>query len=134
MLTKYSSIGLSVAYLSGRRSTNSQQFGAYSQDDIDSLRALVEEPGIVDIFSTYPCCKNNIFDGFMPYLFLCSFWPSFMVIMQFTPCAFPWLYFTNEWPSGITNRAAASDVLLGKVDPSIGDSNISELVAEIKPR
>lgn len=84
--------GLSVAYLSGRRSTNSQQFGAYSQDDIDSLRALVEEPGIVDIF------------------------------------------LTNEWPSGVTDRAAASGVLFGTLDPSIGDSNISELVTEIKPR
>ncbi|KAL3829987.1 hypothetical protein ACJIZ3_018789 [Penstemon smallii] len=48
--------GLSVAYLSGRLSATGQQFGAYSQDDVDSLRALSEEPGIVDIFLTYPCC------------------------------------------------------------------------------
>ncbi|KAL0345098.1 UNVERIFIED_CONTAM: Zinc finger CCCH domain-containing protein 64 [Sesamum radiatum] len=49
--------GLSVAYLSGKRSASSQQFGAYSQDDVDSLRALSEEPGIVDIFLRYPCYK-----------------------------------------------------------------------------
>lgn len=55
-----SSSGLSVSYLSGRRSANSQQFGVYSQDDIDSLRALIEEPGIVDIFLTYPSNKDNI--------------------------------------------------------------------------
>lgn len=47
-------IGLSVAYLSGRHSSTSQQFGTYTQDDVDSLRALIEEPGIVDIFLTYP--------------------------------------------------------------------------------
>ncbi|KAK4432899.1 Zinc finger CCCH domain-containing protein 64 [Sesamum alatum] len=76
--------GLSVAYLSGRRSASSQQFGAYSQDDVDSLRALSEEPGI--------------------------------------------------WPTGVTNGAAASGVPPGMSDPSIGDSTISELVAEIKPR
>ncbi|PIM97154.1 hypothetical protein CDL12_30378 [Handroanthus impetiginosus] len=84
--------GLSVAYLSGRQSASSQQFGAYSQDDVDSLRALSEEPGIVDIF------------------------------------------LTNEWPSGVTNRAATSGIPSGVLDPSIGDSTISELVAEIKPR
>ncbi|PIN01873.1 hypothetical protein CDL12_25616 [Handroanthus impetiginosus] len=89
---KYLYIGLSVAYLSGRQSASSQQFGAYSQDDVDSLRALSEEPGIVDIF------------------------------------------LTNEWPSGVTNRAATSGIPSGVLDPSIGDSTISELVAEIKPR
>ncbi|KAH6803156.1 CwfJ-like family protein / zinc finger family protein [Perilla frutescens var. frutescens] len=99
--------GLSVAYLSGKRSTNSQQFGAYSQDDIDSLRALIEEPGIT---------------------------PYFLVVMQFIPCSFPLLDFTNEWPSGVTNRAATSGLPSGMSDPSIGDSHISELVAEIKPR
>lgn len=57
-----------MAYLSGRRSTNSQQFGAYSQDDIDSLRALVEEPGIVDIFLTYPSYKLNIVNGLCLHL------------------------------------------------------------------
>lgn len=66
---RYSYIGLSVAYLSGRRSANSQQFGAYSQDDIDSLRALIEEPGIIDIFMTYPCYKLNVFNGYS-FLFL----------------------------------------------------------------
>ncbi|XP_042057681.1 zinc finger CCCH domain-containing protein 64-like [Salvia splendens] len=83
--------GLSVAYLSGRQSANSQQFGTYSQDDIDSLRALIEEPGIVDVF------------------------------------------LTNEWPIGVTNGAASSGIPSG-MDLSVGDSNISELVAEIKPR
>lgn len=43
-----------MAYLSGRQSANSQQFGTYNQDDIDSLRALAEEREIVDIFLTYP--------------------------------------------------------------------------------
>lgn len=54
LLMNYSSLGLFVAYLSGRQSANSQQFGTYSQDDIDSLRALIEDPGIVDVFLTYP--------------------------------------------------------------------------------
>lgn len=54
--------------------------------------------------------------------------------MQFTAYLFPSLDFTNEWPSGITNRAAASGVPSGMSDPSVGDSTISELVAEIKPR
>ncbi|KAL3623646.1 hypothetical protein CASFOL_032462 [Castilleja foliolosa] len=94
--------GLSVVYLSGRRSASSQQFGTYSQDDVDSLRALSEEPGIVDIFLTY-------------YLFTL-------------------LDFTNEWPSGVTNGSAASGVPPGMADPSIGDSTITELVTEIKPR
>ncbi|KAH7519209.1 hypothetical protein FEM48_Zijuj08G0011400 [Ziziphus jujuba var. spinosa] len=48
-------VGLSVAYLSGRHSSDAQQFGVYSQDDVDELRAIAEEPGIVDIFLTYPC-------------------------------------------------------------------------------
>ena len=47
-------IGLSVAYLSGRRSSDAQQFGTYNQDDVDALRAIAEEPGIVDLFLTYP--------------------------------------------------------------------------------
>lgn len=89
---KFTLHGLSVAYLSGRQSASAQQFGTYSQDDVDSLRALAEEPGLVDIF------------------------------------------LTNEWPSGITNRAAASDVPSGISDSSGGDSTVSELVAEIKPR
>lgn len=48
-------LGLSVAYLSGRQSSETQQFGTYSQDDVDALRALADEPGIVDLFLTYPC-------------------------------------------------------------------------------
>lgn len=47
---------------------------------------------------------------------------------------FPLLDFTNEWPSGVTNGAAASGVPSGISDPSAGDSTISEIVAEIKPR
>lgn len=129
----YSSSGLSVAYLSGRRSTNSQQYGVYSQDDIDSLRALIEEPGIVDIFLTYPSNKDNIsMNG--AFIFLVYFNSIFPVVIQSIPCSFPLLYFTNEWPSGVTNTAASSGVPSGMLDSSIGDSNISELVAEIKPR
>ncbi|XP_074280728.1 zinc finger CCCH domain-containing protein 64 isoform X2 [Silene latifolia] len=44
--------GLSVAYLSGRQSPSGHQFGKYTQDDVDALRAFVEEPGIPDIFLT----------------------------------------------------------------------------------
>ncbi|XP_012451411.1 zinc finger CCCH domain-containing protein 64 [Gossypium raimondii] len=84
--------GLSVAYLSGRQLSNGQQFGTYSQIDIDTLRAFAEEPGIVDFF------------------------------------------LSNEWPSGITNRATASDIPAGISDSSGGDSTVSQLVAEIKPR
>ncbi|KAM7515640.1 hypothetical protein LguiA_005223 [Lonicera macranthoides] len=84
--------GLSVAYLSGRQSTSGQLYGTYSQDDVDALRALAEEPGIIDIF------------------------------------------LTNEWPSGVVNRASTSDVLQGISDSSGCDSTVSELVAEIKPR
>lgn len=47
-------IGLSVAYLSGRHSSDGQQFGTYSQDDVDALRAIAEEPGVIDLFVTYP--------------------------------------------------------------------------------
>lgn len=43
-----------MAYLSGRQSPSGQLFGTYSQDDVDALRALAEEPGIVDLFLTYP--------------------------------------------------------------------------------
>ncbi|KAK7329692.1 hypothetical protein VNO77_23867 [Canavalia gladiata] len=46
---KFSLFGLSVAYLSGRKSSNVQQFGTYTQDDVDALRAIAEEPGIVDL-------------------------------------------------------------------------------------
>lgn len=46
------SLGLSVVYLSGRKGPGGP--GCYSQDDVDALRALAEEPGIVDLFLTYP--------------------------------------------------------------------------------
>ncbi|KAJ4848283.1 hypothetical protein Tsubulata_045022 [Turnera subulata] len=46
--------GLSVAYLAGRQLAGNQQFGKYSQDDVDALRALAEEPGVVDLFLSYP--------------------------------------------------------------------------------
>ncbi|KAJ7955895.1 zinc finger CCCH domain-containing protein 64 [Quillaja saponaria] len=49
---KFTLLGLCVAYLSGRKSTDGQQFGTYSQDDVDALRAIAEEPGIVDLFLT----------------------------------------------------------------------------------
>ncbi|GLT79082.1 hypothetical protein SLA2020_505890 [Shorea laevis] len=89
---KFTLHGLSIVYLSGRQSSEAQQFGTYSQDDVDALRALAEEPGIVDLF------------------------------------------LTNEWPSGVTNRASVSDVPVGISDSSGSDSTICELVAEIKPR
>ncbi|KAI3694412.1 hypothetical protein L1987_77377 [Smallanthus sonchifolius] len=41
---------------------------------------------------------------------------------------------TNEWPSGILNRASTSDIPPGVSDSSGSDATISELVAEIKPR
>ncbi|CAN1799228.1 Zinc finger CCCH domain-containing protein 64 [Linum perenne] len=89
---KFSFHGLSIAYLSGRRSSDAQQFGTYSQDDVDALRALAEESGVVDLF------------------------------------------LTNEWPSGVTNKASLSDIPFEVSDSSGYDSTISELVAEIKPR
>ncbi|VFQ83024.1 unnamed protein product [Cuscuta campestris] len=46
--------GLSVTYLSGKKSETGSQVGTYSQDDVDALRALAEEPRVVDIFLTYP--------------------------------------------------------------------------------
>lgn len=46
--------GLSIVYLSGRKSPDAGGIGAYSEDDVDAVRALAEEPGIVDIFITYP--------------------------------------------------------------------------------
>ncbi|XP_059432587.1 zinc finger CCCH domain-containing protein 64 [Corylus avellana] len=89
---KFTLHGLSVAYLSGRHSSDGQQFGMYTQDDVDALRAIAEEPGVVDLF------------------------------------------LTNEWPSGVTNEAATSDLPLGFSDSFGSDSTVSELVAEIKPR
>ncbi|OWM83147.1 zinc finger CCCH domain-containing protein 64 isoform X1 [Punica granatum] len=88
---KFKLQGLSVAYMSGRQSVDGQ-LGAYSQDDVDALRALAEEPGIVDIL------------------------------------------LTNEWPSGITNRATIDDMPSGISDSSGSDPTVAELVAEIKPR
>ncbi|KAJ8750779.1 hypothetical protein K2173_015960 [Erythroxylum novogranatense] len=49
---KFTLHGLSVMYLSGKESWDGPQFGVYSQDDVDALRALAEEPGIVDLFLT----------------------------------------------------------------------------------
>ncbi|KAI3511175.1 hypothetical protein L1887_18319 [Cichorium endivia] len=46
--------GLYVAYLSGKQSPSGLIYETYSQDDIDALRALAEEPEIIDIFLTYP--------------------------------------------------------------------------------
>ncbi|XP_050218810.1 zinc finger CCCH domain-containing protein 64 [Mercurialis annua] len=89
---KFTLHGLSVVYLSGKQSTKGQQFGTYSQDDVDALRALAEEPGIVDLF------------------------------------------LTNEWPSGITNRASTSEIPNAISDSEGSDSTVSELAAEIKPR
>ncbi|XP_028774214.1 zinc finger CCCH domain-containing protein 64 isoform X2 [Neltuma alba] len=89
---KFTILGLSVVYLSGRQSLDVQQFGVYSQDDVDALRAIAEEPGIVDLF------------------------------------------LTNEWPSGVTNRANVSDIPAGLSDSMGSDSIIAELVGEIKPR
>ena len=41
-----------MVYLSGKKGPGG--LGCYSQDDVDALRALAEEPGIVDLFLTYP--------------------------------------------------------------------------------
>ncbi|KAK4602637.1 hypothetical protein RGQ29_011595 [Quercus rubra] len=89
---KFNLHGLSVAYLSGRHFSDGQQFGTYTQDDVDALRAIAEDPGIFDLF------------------------------------------LTNEWPSGVTNRASTSDLPHGISDLPGSDSTIAELVAEIKPR
>uniref|UniRef100_A0A1S4DYF2 C3H1-type domain-containing protein n=2 Tax=Cucumis melo TaxID=3656 RepID=A0A1S4DYF2_CUCME len=47
---KFTLHGLSVAYLSGRRSLDGLPFGTYTQDDVDVLRAIAEEPGVIDLF------------------------------------------------------------------------------------
>lgn len=49
---KFTLHGLSVAYLSGRRSSDGLPFGTYTQDDVDVLRAIAEEPGVIDLFLT----------------------------------------------------------------------------------
>ena len=41
-----------MVYLSGKKGPGGP--GCYSQDDVDALQALAEEPGIVDLFLTYP--------------------------------------------------------------------------------
>ncbi|XP_047311841.1 zinc finger CCCH domain-containing protein 64 [Impatiens glandulifera] len=84
--------GLSIVYLSGKDSSSGPQIGTFSQDDVDALRALADEPGIIDMF------------------------------------------LTNEWPSGITNRAASSDVPPGALSESGSSSTVANLVSEIKPR
>lgn len=43
-----------MAYLSGRRSLDGLPFGTYTQDDVDVLRAIAEEPGVIDLFLSYP--------------------------------------------------------------------------------
>jgi len=48
-------LGLSVVYLAGRSPSSGLAAGVYSEDDIDAVRAFAEEPGIVDLFLTYPC-------------------------------------------------------------------------------
>ena len=55
----YLCVGLSITYLSGRKSSTVQQFGTYSDDDVDALRAIAEESGVVDLFLTYPCVDVN---------------------------------------------------------------------------
>ncbi|ONM54603.1 Zinc finger CCCH domain-containing protein 64 [Zea mays] len=52
--------GLSVVYLSGRKGLGGP--GCYSQDDVDALRALAEEPGIDDLFLTYPFFPYTVLD------------------------------------------------------------------------
>ncbi|KAL6005947.1 hypothetical protein ACLOJK_039992 [Asimina triloba] len=51
---KFSLLGLSIAYLSGRPASGGQPIGTYTEDDVDALRALAEEPGAIDLFLTYP--------------------------------------------------------------------------------
>ncbi|KAM0892668.1 hypothetical protein ACQ4PT_025596 [Festuca glaucescens] len=95
--------GLSVAYLSGKRGLGGP--GCYSQDDVDALRALAEEPGIVDLFLTYPLLAPlTKLDG------------------------------TNEWPAGVVNGADTSKVPPQVLEPQGYDPVVAELVTEIKPR
>ncbi|XP_078438786.1 cwfJ-like family protein / zinc finger (CCCH-type) family protein [Wolffia australiana] len=44
------------------------------------------------------------------------------------------IFLTNEWPRGITNRADTSTAPAGVSDPGFGNSVVSELASEIKPR
>ncbi|KAL7168667.1 hypothetical protein ACSBR2_039000 [Camellia fascicularis] len=57
---KFTLHGLSVGYLSGRHSVSGQQFGTYSQDDVDALRALAEEPGVVDFGVTNRAATSDL--------------------------------------------------------------------------
>ena len=74
--------GLSIVYLSGRKSPDAGGNGGYSDDDVDALRALTEERGIVDIFMTYPCNSLSFFTSlslsyFQDCIFVkdsCVFW------------------------------------------------------------
>ncbi|XP_042382854.1 zinc finger CCCH domain-containing protein 59-like isoform X1 [Zingiber officinale] len=49
---KFSLLGLSVVYLSGKQPSEDDGRGRYSEDDVGALRALAEEDGIVDLFLT----------------------------------------------------------------------------------
>ncbi|CAK8564045.1 unnamed protein product [Lathyrus sativus] len=57
---KFNLFGLSVTYLSGRKSSNVQQFGTFSEDDVDALRAIAEEPGVVDFGVTNGAAASDI--------------------------------------------------------------------------
>ncbi|WJX96524.1 hypothetical protein P8452_77720 [Trifolium repens] len=61
---KFNLFGLSVTYLSGRKSSNVQQFGTYSEDDVDALRAIAEEPGVIDFGVTNGVATSDIPAGF----------------------------------------------------------------------
>ncbi|PQQ16978.1 zinc finger CCCH domain-containing protein 64 [Prunus yedoensis var. nudiflora] len=60
---KFKLHGLSVAYLSGLQCSGSQQFGMYSQDDVDVLRAVAEEPGIIDFGITNRAAASDVPPG-----------------------------------------------------------------------
>lgn len=67
----YVCLGLSVAYLSGKESlSDGGQFGKYSEDDVDALRALADDSGVVDLFLTYPFFLN--LELLMDWFLLCS--------------------------------------------------------------
>nr|XP_007154656.1 hypothetical protein PHAVU_003G136700g [Phaseolus vulgaris]ESW26650.1 hypothetical protein PHAVU_003G136700g [Phaseolus vulgaris] len=57
---KFPLFGLSVAYLSGRKSSSVQQFGTYTEDDVDALRAIAEEPEIIDLGVTNGAAASDI--------------------------------------------------------------------------
>lgn len=66
-----------MAYLSGRQSASGQQFGTYSQDDVDGLRALAEDPGIFDLFLTYPLLISFLYG----FIFFFSFSQAIIIIL-----------------------------------------------------